>query len=254
MDNDDLRNIPPSCNRLALEEISKSDNAGDQPEPDVSPSTETDDIVTSEIQPHPYADMFPRMHSEAFDALVASIREDGLDEPIVIYEEKILDGRNRYAACTKAGAETTFVEYEGDDPFRFVLRKNLHRRHLTASHRAMIAARMANLGSGQHASQKCEAVTLGQAAETLNVSPRSVDNAKVVMASGNDELIEAVESGDMSVSAAAKKVTQAITPPSKPPGTPLTEAEEQSQKLLKLWDKTEVEGRALFLEAIGEMA
>jgi len=42
----------------------------------------------------------------------------------------------------------------------------------------MIAAKLANLSSGQHASQICEAVTQTSAAQLLNVSPRNVSAAK----------------------------------------------------------------------------
>lgn len=56
--------------------------------------------------------------------------------------------------------------------------KNLHRRHLNESQRAMIAARLANLKDGQRAdytagSQICEPVTQQQAADMLNVSKRT---------------------------------------------------------------------------------
>jgi len=46
---------------------------------------------------------------------VDDIREHGLHEPIVVYEDKILDGRNRYRACAVAGIEPTFTVYTGDE-------------------------------------------------------------------------------------------------------------------------------------------
>jgi hypothetical protein len=64
---------------------------------------------------------------------VASIRDDGLENPIVTLEGKVLDGRNRDLACTNAQVTPTYVEYEGDDPLGYVLRTNLTRRHLTPS-------------------------------------------------------------------------------------------------------------------------
>ena len=244
MNNDDPHEIASSPHLTA--------DGDDHPEPDVSPLAETDDVVAGEMQPHPYADMFPRMQGVDFSALVASIEEYGLEEPIVIYEGKILDGRNRYAACIKAKVDPAFTEYEDDDPLGYVLIKNVLRRDLNASQRAMIAAKMANLPQGgDHKSEDFKASNDGlkikDAAQTLRVSPKTVERAKIVLASGNGELITAVESGTKSVSAVAKQ----ITGPSVPVET-LPDGERQSKKLLKLWKKTGEEGRALFLEAIGE--
>jgi hypothetical protein len=70
---------------------------------------------------HPLADIFPLMEGEEFDALVQDIKDNGLKEAIWLYEDKILDGRNRYNAVVKAGLqyrlkEEDFRTYTGSDP------------------------------------------------------------------------------------------------------------------------------------------
>ena len=93
--------------------------------------------ATSVFEAHPYADLFPKMVAEAFDGLVASVRVHGLEEPIIMYEGKILDGRNRYAACLKAGVEPRTDDYDGADPLGYVMARNVHRRHLSVSLRSL---------------------------------------------------------------------------------------------------------------------
>ena len=116
MDADDPFHIPHLLDRRTPEEINKSGDVVDQPVPDVPLPEGVDNIRASEIPPHPYAEMFPRMQDEDFASLVTSIREGGLEERIVTYKGKILDGRNRHAACIEAEFEPEFIEYEGDDP------------------------------------------------------------------------------------------------------------------------------------------
>lgn len=157
------------------------------------------------MQAHPVAALFPMMGQDELEALAADIRAHGLHNPIVIHEGAILDGRNRFAACEMAGVVPSFVEWDGaGDPTAWVVSQNLHRRHLSESQRAMVAARLATLerGANQHA-QIC-APSQTEAAELLNVGRRSVQSARTVQEHGTPELVAAVDSGEVAVSRAAE--------------------------------------------------
>ena len=68
------------------------------------------------------ARIFPDMPPEDFARLVASIREDGLMDPITVWQGRVIDGRHRYAACAEAGVERRFAYLDDDaDPLRYIL-------------------------------------------------------------------------------------------------------------------------------------
>ena len=91
---------------------------------------------------HRHADRMPMMGDEEFDQLVENIKEIGLQNPIVLYEGQILDGRNRYLACIKAGVPPKSVEFDGEDPIAFVHAVNVHRRHLTVEQKLDLVAKL----------------------------------------------------------------------------------------------------------------
>jgi ParB-like chromosome segregation protein Spo0J len=157
---------------------------------------------------HELANIFPMLGEEELTDLCADIKKNGLTEPITLYEGKVLDGRNRVTACTKLKVKPKTVEYTGDDPLAFVLSKNLQRRHLTTSQRAMIAEKLATMRQGERTdrepSAKLRKVPQAEAAKQLNVSERSIQEARKVRAKAVPEVAEAVEAGKMPVSAAAK--------------------------------------------------
>jgi ParB-like chromosome segregation protein Spo0J len=159
----------------------------------------------STLEFHPLADIFPLIDDADFDELVADIKAHGLHEPIAVFEDKILDGRNRYRACMAAGVPCPTRPYEGNDPVGFVVSLNLKRRHLSESQRAMVAAKLATFGhGGDRAKSPIGDLTQAEAAELLNVGKRSVERAGKIIDHGDAELISAVERGEASVSAAAE--------------------------------------------------
>lgn len=161
---------------------------------------------------HPLANMFPLLEGEGLAELVESIRERGQSQAIVPFEGKILDGRNRYRACLAAGVEPFFdTEFAGSfkQARDFVIDANIRRRHLDASQRAMIAARLANMvhGGDRRSDQAANLqfdTTQARAAQRLNVSERSVASARRVVEHGSPDLVAAVDSGEVAVSVAAK--------------------------------------------------
>jgi phage N-6-adenine-methyltransferase len=175
---------------------------------------------------HQYANLFPMLSGDALEGLKADIEQHGVRDPVVLLNGEILDGRNRYTCARELGIEFPTVEYTGDDPLAFVISHNLHRRHLTESQRASIAARVANMPRGtnrfadrsanlqtynepqlslsEQASPRPPMTSTADAARMLNVSPRSVADARKVHEYAPPEISQAVDEGRMSVSLASK--------------------------------------------------
>lgn len=157
---------------------------------------------------HEYANLFPMLQGEPLEALKQDIRDYGVREPIVFLDGAILDGRNRYMCARDLGIVYPRVEFVGSDPLSHVISHNLHRRHLNEAQRSMVAKKVSNMRRGERTdlepSANLRKVSQADAAKLLNVSERSVWSAGKVHDQGAPELIDAVEQGDVSVSAAAE--------------------------------------------------
>lgn len=152
------------------------------------------------------------MTAAEFAELCEDIEQNGQREPVTLFEGKILDGRNRYNACRELGLEVWAKEWDHvGSPLAFVISHNLRRRHLDESQRALVASRIASYDSpGRPAKNAPIGANISQAdaAKLLNVSRQSVSRATKVQKEGVNELVERVESGEMSVAAAADFVTK----------------------------------------------
>lgn len=160
---------------------------------------------------HEYAQIFPMLPLEELDALGADIAANGLLEPVTLYEGKVLDGRNRYVACLSVSVEPQFTQYTGADPLGFVVSKNVHRRHLSASQRSVIAARMETMEHGGNRRNMDQDANLhldrDAAATLMNVSPRSVASVKAVEREAPD-LLPQIERGEITVNGAMREVKE----------------------------------------------
>lgn len=162
--------------------------------------------ASQRLEIHPHANIFPLMEAIPLAALTESIREHGLQEPIVLdLAQRVLDGRNRLLACRAAGVEPRFVIEGTTDTLAYVVTRNLHRRHLSESQRSVVAARIADTLRGHRAEGSGKVAA--EAAAQLNVSTRSVEAAIRVVQDGAPEVTAAVEQGRLAVTAAAELAT-----------------------------------------------
>lgn len=121
---------------------------------------------------HPAADMFPMLAADELGALADDIAEHGLREPLWLWRDPdddtryLLDGRNRAAACQRAGIEPQVRWYNGDDPIAFVMAANIRRRHLTPGQKAGLAAKLLPLYEDEGRRRMAAAAKAARAAET----------------------------------------------------------------------------------------
>ena len=166
---------------------------------------------------HSVSELFPAMDAESYAALKDDIAAHGQAEPIVLWKKQLIDGRHRLRACKELGIKPIVVDMSAsDDPLAYVISHNLHRRHLTESQRAMVAAKIATMKVGDNQHTENEGLQIcrpsaKKAAAALNVSARSVGNAKQVLEHGAKAVQKAVEQGKLAVSTAAELATSGAT-------------------------------------------
>ncbi len=153
--------------------------------------------MTTLYEFHPLANLFPLGSKREHEELADDIKKNGQLEPGILFEGKILDGRNRYIACQMAGVEFNIRDLDPDteDAHSVVFSKNILRRHLTAPQKAMIVAEFLKRTPG--------GTTNKEAAMKSGVSEHTIDRAKNVEKHGTDKLKRAVKRGKLGLKPAA---------------------------------------------------
>jgi hypothetical protein len=171
---------------------------------------------------HEIANIFPLMPEAEITDLANDIKANGLRQPIIIYQEQILDGRNRYVACNQAGVEPIYTEYTGSNAASYVLSLNLQRRHLTPSQKATVATDVEPFlaeeakktqGTRNDLKQLCGKITTksensrarDKAGAIVGVSGKYVQEAKKIKKEA-PELFEQVKAGKKTIKQAKNDI------------------------------------------------
>ena len=214
------------------------------------------------LERHPISALFGDMTPEEFTGYV-----DGLAnmpatmlQTVWMYENMVLDGWHAYLASEELGRGVRQMKYEGDDPLGFAYHRNVNRRQLSQSQKAMIDAKIQQLDPkyrkatpGRPAAGDDTHRTMAERSDNTGVSISTLQQADAVLEQ-DPALAQQVEQGQVSVSEAASRLRgprQSRTPtPSQPdappPRDPLQEALDELAKVrqdrdtlekqLALWD------------------
>jgi ParB-like chromosome segregation protein Spo0J len=195
--------------------------------PEVPPSRQ---LLDEDRRWHPASKIFPLMPDAELNVLAADIEKHGLQNPVVMHEGMVLDGRNRVLACERAAIDCQFVEWSQianppeTSPIEWVISQNLKRRHLTSSQAAAIAADVLPLIEAQakermreggrtkerqnSASPQDERKSASRIAKQMGTNRTSVAQAKKIKAE-DPELLKEVRAGSITVGAASEKLARA---------------------------------------------
>ena len=194
--------------------------------------TDADDAPTL-LERHPLSALWGDMPEDEYVELVESIRRDGvLDYVLKTLDDQVLDGWHRYRAAHDAGVphQLLITEYTGDDPAGFVVKRNAHRRHLTAGQRAQMIVGCREWAKGGVDTDRLMGgepgapppATVAEMAEEAGVSERTIQQAKVAEEAG---LGDAVRAGELSTKAAAQRAKGEPDAPKPPTRAQRLEAE-----------------------------
>lgn len=90
------------------------------------------------------ADEYPLLNDEEERDLIADVEARGVINPLIVFEDQLLDGRNRLAAAIKAELETLPIRYfigTIEEAEKEIVSQNEKRRHLLPVQRGYIADR-----------------------------------------------------------------------------------------------------------------
>lgn len=197
---------------------------------------------TQQMNKHKF-NIFPEAKAEDFNRLRDDIAQNGYDQkqPVVIYQDAILDGWNRWIACRELKITPATRQFEGNDAdaIAYVMRTN-KRRNLNSGQWATIAVEAEDImkaiaeqvekerrekqkanAANQHSSalreiippsQKEKRKAVEKLAEAFNSNGNYVKQAKKIKQAA-PEVFEKVKAGKMTMQDAARAVRAIPTEP-----------------------------------------
>lgn len=160
-----------------------------------------------------------------YAALERSLLADGCRDALVLWRDVLIDGHNRYDICTKHGIPFRTVSNDKfdslEDVMLWVIDNNLARRSVSDFQRGMLALRKKEIVAARAAQRAAEAPpeqaaeepaddpadppwsTREDVAKAARVSANTLSQIERIRKTAAPELVDAVRTGTISVSAAA---------------------------------------------------
>ena len=178
--------------------------------------------------------VMPKLSEEEYAELENSLLQDGFKgSPIIIWQDIIIDGHNRYEICKKHNIPYEVKELEfnsKEEVIQWMIRAQLGRRNLTALQRIKLvetyrpvyekqAAKNKSANGGNKKSESEKSATPIKPKEKIDVRAKLASDAgvstdtyskgKKILDSNNTELIRQVENGEKSINKAFNEIKEA---------------------------------------------
>ena len=161
------------------------------------------------------------MSSDEFRQLEENILADGIRDPLVVWNDILVDGHNRYAIATKYGLpfETVKKDFaDENEAVRWIILNQFGRRNLSAYDRSILALKLKPVIAAEAKKQQVshtdqgyqksdKAVhTLPEIAKVAGVSHDTIAKVEKIEKAAKPELKAAVKSGEKSINQAYKEI------------------------------------------------
>ena len=168
-----------------------------------------------------FKELIPPLTPDEYSGLEASILEEGCRDALVVWNDTLVDGHNRYEICTKHNIPFTTVnkEFESrEDVIIWIIKNQFGRRNITLYDRARLALRLkpvlaekAKENQGTRTdifpnSGKSSINTDKDLAKASGVGHDTLHKVGVIEAKGSDEMKAQLRAGDVSVNKAYEAI------------------------------------------------
>jgi len=179
-----------------------------------------------------FYNLIPPLSPEELSSLESSLKHEGCRDPLVVWNNTIIDGHHRYSICTKHGisfkvVEKTELETELDVKL-WMINNQFSRRNLTNIQKAELAIEMEKIEQVQAKARQgarndlkndniapdlveCsrQGESLVAAAKKAGIGYETVRKTKHILEKAPEEVIEKVRKGDISIDRAFTQIQKA---------------------------------------------
>lgn len=190
-------------------------------------------ISLDKITVHPTFQTLLPINEKELANIVKDMEENGFDKskPVCIWREEdvLIDGYTRFAAAKEAGLAEIYkyeMSFETEQQaLEYAMKQQLNRRNLNDAGKLLLIEKFDNLRKTGRPSEEDDSPKGKSAqalAETLGIGTRTVERARSVLANADEETLDAVRSGNLSINQAAKAIKKKKDEKDKP--SPETDA------------------------------
>jgi N6-adenosine-specific RNA methylase IME4 len=172
-----------------------------------------------------FKNLIPPLTKEEFTQLENNCLDEGIREPIIIWNDFIIDGHNRYEIATRWGLEykTTDKHFDSEEDVKeWMILNQFGRRNLSNYQRSVLALELEDVfkakakekqklseGKGIQISEDLktpEVVTIKEVAKVANVSHDTIAKVKKIEEKAAPEIKEKLATGELSINQAYQDI------------------------------------------------